>query len=362
MQTPLDRRHWTGSPLRQRPSDDDLRDAAGKYIKRCYQVGLEVIGITDHNLGTIDEKEVIRFFKFLADEANLQEADYGYRIRIFPGFEVEAQGTGKIHIVCLFDLSTSVGEASHALSGLGLPPSGRFRNGRPQPTQLTLFDVLEKVYPPSGLVIAVHAERDGVLDDHRVSEDWQKEIIKNEDLLCIELPHPRDYYHDHSGKIGAIIRNDDPEWHRSHPIAVVNSSDCKRLDELDGQGEEGWIGRRFTWIKMGEPSIEGLRQAFLDHESRIRFGEIRPEDRESYPLVEKIKISGVAFLDDQELLLSPNLNTIIGGGGTGKSTIIEYLRAAFDQHYLPSPDVNKNHAKAVASLGSGHVEFTPTGR
>src|SRR5690606_27654283 len=133
------------------------------------------------------------------------------------------------------------------------------------------------------------------------------------------------------GTLGAVVRNDPGEWHRRHPIAVVTSSDCKRLREDDGSGDESWIGKRFCWLKMSDRSIEGLRQAFLDHESRIRHGKVRPESLERHPRVLGIGVEGVDFLTDQELALSPNLTTLIGGGGTGKSTLIEYLRAAFQQ-------------------------------
>ena len=43
-------------------------------------------------------------------------------------------------------------------------------------------------------------------------------------------------------------------------LAFVSTSDAYALDE---------VGRRFAWIRMAEPSTEALRQAFLDHESRI---------------------------------------------------------------------------------------------
>ncbi|MDL1964804.1 MAG: hypothetical protein LWW98_10850 [Deltaproteobacteria bacterium] len=38
---------------------------------------------------------------------------------------------------------------------------------------------------------------------------------------------------------------------------------------------------------MSQPSIEALRQAFLDHESRIRFGPERPNDRERIGISEE---------------------------------------------------------------------------
>src|SRR5699024_5768193 len=87
------------------------------------------------------------------------------------------------------------------------------------------------------------------------------------------------------------------------------------------------------WIKMSEPSIESLRQAFLDPASRIKLpddvtADIHPEYLNNYPYIKSIKIEGAEFLDNQEIHFSPNKNSLIGGRGSGKSTVLEYLRLA----------------------------------
>jgi energy-coupling factor transporter ATP-binding protein EcfA2 len=88
-------------------------------------------------------------------------------------------------------------------------------------------------------------------------------------------------------------------------------------------------------------SIEGLRQAFIDFDSRLRLdGEWREE---RYPRLIGIVAEG-GFLaaksqaetetttrsDPFMLHLNPNLNTIIGGRGSGKSALVELIRYAFD--------------------------------
>ena len=82
---------------------------------------------------------------------------------------------------------------------------------------------------------------------------------------------------------------------------------------------------------MSEPSIESLRQAFLDHESRIILPEdvttdTHPAQRVRQATIKSISIKNVAFLADQEIHFSPNMNCVIGGRGSGKSTLLEYLR------------------------------------
>ena len=74
---------------------------------------------------------------------------------------------------------------------------------------------------------------------------------------------------------------------------------------------------------MSQVSVEGLRQAFLDPESRIRLV--------TDPIPEgHIELAAMAweggFLDGQGVHFNENLNVLIGGRGTGKSTILESIR------------------------------------
>lgn len=359
MQTPVDRCHWVGatSVLPGTPTAADYQSVADAYIARCRDVGIQVIGLTDHNLGGPDAEV---FWQALKAAVERSGSEYQYRPTIFPGFEVEANVGRGLHLLCLFEPGTSHGHVSDVLASLGLTTAERFgAQGKPRPLPMdkdlvSILRVVQEQY--HGLVIAAHPDnRHGACSDVDLAEFLQIEVITNEDLLCMELRRGRPAYEHDGGKFGSIVRNDPGDWHRQHPIAVISSSDCKRLTEGDGEGSESWIGRRFTWVKMSMPCIEGLRQAFLDHESRIAFGETRPEDRETHPQIQSITVSGASFLADQRLLLSPNFNALIGGGGTGKSTLVEYLRAVLGSQPTTSHDVLENHERAMASLGIGTV-------
>jgi len=74
---------------------------------------------------------------------------------------------------------------------------------------------------------------------------------------------------------------------------------------------------------MSKVSIEGLRQAFLDPDSRIRLNsDAKPETH-----TELLSIAWEGgFLDGASVRLNTNLNVLVGGRGTGKSTVIESLR------------------------------------
>ena len=138
----------------------------------------------------------------------------------------------------------------------------------------------------------------------------------------------------------------DDRYKRRRPIATVCSSDCKKL-QPDGDSDTNYIGFRHTWIRMSHPSIESLRQAFLDHEARIQFGDVRPELTFTFPKVRSITVQGASFLEDLEVDFSSNLNAIIGGRGTGKSTIIEYLRVALSQEVAIRGEVSEQELPEV---------------
>ena len=100
-------------------------------------------------------------------------------------------------------------------------------------------------------------------------------------------------------------------------IAVIQTSDNRKRDHAD-------LGIHTTWIKWSEPTGEALRQACLAKESRLS------HDDPALPSIwiTSLTISNSKFLGRVSVDLSQQYNAIIGGRGTGKSTLLEYLRWA----------------------------------
>ena len=111
----------------------------------------------------------------------------------------------------------------------------------------------------------------------------------------------------------------DPAAEDGLAIAVVNAKDIAKPEDLDDRSAT-------CRIKMSEVTIEGLRQAFLDPGSRIRLNlkEDKLEPEEHAELVALAWEGG--FLDGAAIRFNPNLNVLVGGRGTGKSTVIESIR------------------------------------
>lgn len=336
VQTPEDNRHWADDDLRlheRRPqmegkaSELGIQEKAKRFLRRCHELELEIVGITDHNFS---EKSDPRdwFLTHLVEQNKSVARELGRDpLAIFPGFEVDIG----YHVLCLFQPAKKqrdIQRLSMILTKLGLAEHERFRAG--EPTQLRregrtislkeLLEVVQKQH--DGIVIAAHADQaDGMLSSANNIEDYQIP-----QLLAVEVatyPMPQ--------KIRSILNGSNRDWsRRGRQPAYVQSSDAKSLKVgEDGRPLANSLGYRSTWVKASKPSIAALRQAFQDGTSRLRIQETRPSDEQTHPRVVFLKCRGLKFLADQEVHFSPNLNTIIGGRGTGKSTLMELLRFAF---------------------------------
>ena len=156
---------------------------------------------------------------------------------------------------------------------------------------------------------------------------------KSPDLYACALPGPID---EAPQSIQPILKNKNSDYHRERPVAVINASDVNSPEELASP-------RSTCFVKMSALSVEGLRQAFLDPKSRVRLNnESAPE-----PHAEFIAMAWEGgFLDGTRIHFNGNLNVLIGGRGTGKSTIIESLRYALAADPL-GEEARKAHEDVV---------------
>ncbi|EMV7655924.1 ABC transporter, partial [Escherichia coli] len=100
-----------------------------------------------------------------------------------------------------------------------------------------------------------------------------------------------------------------------------------------GTGNQRYPGSHFTWVKMSEPSYDGLRLALVDGALSLKRSDNFTGDPNIHGqlAIESIVVDDAKYLGRGQSLtcqLNPWLNTIIGGRGTGKSTSLEFLRIA----------------------------------
>ena len=327
MQTPADAQHWTGDRLEA----GHEAASAKAFAEACYQKRLEVVGITDHNFLSKD------FIPHLQTAFEEIEQKFNHKITLFPGFEFEAAGVGRgVHVLCLFEPGANLSQLDSILTECGVSyPRVNNQAGRLEKSDKNLKDILHITQEKhGGIVILPHAtSNSGIFDNDSIAEWLQQDQFTNPDLLAVEVPKP---VHLMSAGFQRLLRSGEDcqaAWKRIRPIATIMSSDNKKLVEFDKDRKPvpNSIGYRYSWIKMSDRSIESLRQAFLDHESRIILPEdvttdTHPSQRIRQAAIKSISIKNVAFLADQEVRFSPNMSCVIGGRGSGKSTLLEYLR------------------------------------
>ncbi|MFC7409483.1 TrlF family AAA-like ATPase [Hydrogenophaga atypica] len=347
VQTPEDAAHWSDADTRlpeprrplvapepdaqgivgpAKPAERRMQEVARAYLRRCHEVGLELIGVTDHNFSQkADPRDW--FLTHLVEQNKSIANELGRApLHILPGFEVDIG----YHVLCLFEpakKASHVWRVNRLLCKLGLDENERVRDGRLMPLRrnnvtVSLKELIELVQDQhKGIVIAAHSDQnDGLLKDPRHIEDY-----KNKKLLALEVTAnpPAQRFLD-------IIEGRNRAWarHDCHP-AYVMSSDAKSLrQDANGKPIANSLGYRYTWLKMSKPSIEALRQAFLDPSSRIQLLGTRPSDALVHPRITKVAVRGAKFLEDQEVSFSESFNCVIGGRGSGKSSLLEYLRFA----------------------------------
>ena len=110
-------------------TDEELNESVDMYLKRCHEVELDVIGITDHNfIGMRFLEGLISRNRMIAEEVGRDP------LVIFPGFEIEiSQGNG-VHLLCLYGPSTPLRFIDDKVTALGLHYTGRTNDGKILPS------------------------------------------------------------------------------------------------------------------------------------------------------------------------------------------------------------------------------------
>jgi len=272
---------------------------ARAYIEKAWERGIELVGITEHNdVSWIDE---------------MRYAARGLGVFLLPGFEVESKEG--IHVLCLFDPDTPVAELEESLVRLGLTKRRRAGQRLQLRTDQDFAGILSLIQDECrGVCIAAHIESDkGLLCALR--EGARVDCWRTEQLVAAQISKAPSEITSGNGR---IIRGEEPIYARARRLGYVLTSDARSFAD---------IGSESTWIKMDHVGVQGLRQAFLDPESRISF-------EDPVGLRKGSHLLGVSwdggFLDGVRFPLNPELNCLIGGKGTGKSTVIESIRYAFD--------------------------------
>jgi ABC-type lipoprotein export system ATPase subunit len=266
-----------------------------ELLRAALENNIKVIGLADH--GNVDGIDAIRDV--------MKECG----IIVFPGFEIAS--SEKVHFVCLFSENTTTTQLHRYLGELG--------NSDPQdgvrPSKLSAEQLLQKVDEMQGFAYAAHCtDEHGVLE-HKFNHVWKSIHLKAAQIpgSIEDLPN---IYPTRGHGFSQIIRNKNLEYYRAVPIAVINAKDVVVPDDLSNP-------KASCLIKMTMPCFESFKLAFQDPDSRVRLNSDVTE--KYYSRIEDLKVIG-GYLDGVRINFSEHLNAVIGGRGTGKSTLLECIR------------------------------------
>ncbi len=278
------------------------------------RAGVDCVAVTDHNSGEwIDRLE--QALRELEQEQHLEFRS----LYLFPGVEVTANGG--IHILAVLDTDKRAADVTTLLGAVGYHGG---RGASDVAANLAPLSVVEAISKAGGIPILAHVDR--------ASGAWQLEgntlapLLGFAGLFAMEVSDPH---------------AEEPELYRQRKLswAKVLGSDSHHSASETGCR---FPGSHYTWVKMATPSLEGLRLALLDGRgfSIRRSDDPDPFDPFTLPknYIEAIEIDNARYMGRGEparLKFSPWLNALVGGRGTGKSTVIHALRlAARREHEL----------------------------
>ncbi len=280
--------------------DDTMTPAA--IVSTAISENLDVIAITDHNeIGNV--------------QAALDAAQ-GTGLLVIPGIELS---TSQGHLLCyLPDL-----EALQAFySQLRFVDRGT-QNSR---CQTGLSECMTAAHELGGFAILAHVDAPkGYETEVPGSAPHKVDVLCHPGLLAVELKNAASTiaYSDQDPDPGRAAmgqkRISSLGLGRKQFLARVLFSDAHTLNAL-GRNAQG--DNRVTRVKMDVPSFSALKLALEDADARVRIEDKIPL---AVPYVLGLHMEG-GFLDQQEIQFSRNLNCIVGGRGTGKSTTFEAIR------------------------------------
>ena len=294
------------------PASKDFEDkgaTAESLVQTALSKGLEIIAVTDHN--------TVEWVDAVCDAAK------GTGLSVFPGVEVT---TPICHILAIFDPSVPKERLNDFLVAVGITSEKR---GKQDALAEQPEVVLHKIRECGGLAVASHANSSNGLLKHAKGQYKQK-LYHRADLAALEFSSQDDVESFTTGKIPGY-----------GPKACLQGSDAHDLAS---------IGQRFTYLKMDGISLRGIGQALLDYEVRVRFSwNFRSE---IFPQIKRMVVNQ-GFFGGASFGFHPNLNCFVGGKGVGKSTVVEFMRYAFDDISAIDDIAQDTHGKVSSLLGEG---------
>ena len=333
---------------------EDKSVTPDQWVQACRDAELQCVAVTDHNTGAwID---------------SIKAAAEGTGLIVFPGVEITCD-TSKIHMLILFDKDKTTEDVNDFLIQCGIDRSTFASSEAHSPK--TAKEIAEFANAKGGLVIPAHIDDFSGLAYEASNTSFEemmdlpyisavqfvrqeyiekgKRVRGNEELLrAINAPFGE---HVVMGEDNILSAYNGVQTAIRKNKRLLTFSDNPESDTSAKHGLAG-IGKCYSWLKMDEnPTLEGLRQAFMMPERTRNYFESCAAPYKMPKLwIRKICVNGTELIESGQSFVAefnPQLTTIIGGRGSGKSSILRFLRGAFsrEEDLQSSPDIWDEYRK-----------------
>lgn len=285
----------------------DKSVSASQWLDAAKRSGMNAVVVTDHNS--------VSFLSEIEKEKKNYEVEDQFKV--FYGIElcVSAEFT---HILIIFDDSLTLTQIEDAIiSDLNLRRE-QWNNTEVNVSEDRL-EQLYKKYKDKIFIIPAHFASNKGLG--KASVNALKKYQEYLRFAAIEVRNEEDKK-EYRNKVALNAINE---------ASLISGSDNPSSVDESQHSIDGF-GKRYTWIKLSKLNFNGLKQVFLDPEYRcinyldlMGLGDKFNPNNVNHNYIAGLKLQGFKHLDNMDFRLSPYLNCIIGGRGTGKSTLVEAM-------------------------------------
>lgn len=228
-------------------------------------------------------------------------------ITIFPGVELRTdKGASNLHVILIFSEQTDLTSLAEKFRVIM----------RDQKAKASESD--DTIYWDFNDIIEFANQNDGFVSLHTGSKtQGMDNVITNamdvNMAIKTEIAEYSDFYE--IGKTEDITPHNETIFPKIGFKPLVLCSD--NHDPRDYKIKEN------LWVKS-DPTFEGLKQLIYEPQERVAIQENKPDEKRGYYAIDTVTLNEAGFWN-QSIKLSENLNTIIGGRATGKSTFLSCI-------------------------------------
>lgn len=300
---------WSGSPHLNGGSEAEeaARQAwMDSFIQTCIERDLHAIAITDHHDFCFVEYAQKSIAKLPATSP---------KPWLFPGIEITCNDA--VQCIMLFDSSTGWDDWLRVYGGHLNAISRPDQNTGTSPQAIQCGKDIEPFI--QGVAKDAHLSKCTVILPHASNDGAHKSMMRQGfNKRFQELPFDGVYTDKAFGALDASTKR--KIWGQDTNWGLRRKGLLPTGDNRSANYEK--LGAHTCWIRLGEPTTESIRQALLADEARISYETpTLPSQR-----VLEIRVSSSLCGESFELVINDGFTALIGGRGSGKSAILEYLR------------------------------------